>query len=139
MARNTFTNPATGTEYAWPINHDEEQEVPVGRNVEVMGRTGGGYVLQQAPDGPLVLSLEGTILHQTQLDQFRSFVLLCRDQTIYFTDFAGDSFEVLITEFKPRRLRTHRNSRVPGASHYWRYTLTMTVVRVRAGSWVGFA
>jgi hypothetical protein len=62
----------------------------------------------------------------------------CETRSIYFTDFAGDSYEVLITAFHPKRLRTMRNPRDPGARlWYWTYTIEMMVLAVRSGAWIG--
>lgn len=136
--RNTFRDPATGREYAWQVNHSEEEAVGLERPVEVKGRTGGGYVVQQGADGAIRLRVSGVILHQQQFNEMRDFVLLCKQRTIHFTDFAGDKGEVLITSWQPTRHRTIRNPRDASIPlHYWRYTMELTLIRPIAGSWVG--
>jgi hypothetical protein len=59
---------------------------------------------------------------------------LCQTQTIYFTDFAGDKYEVVIDSFKPVR---HAGRNLRGGTEaplwYWTYTIGMTVVRVISG------
>lgn len=139
--RNRFTNPATGEFYEWAVNHSTEDQFGRQREVTNVPTTGGAVrVLQQGDEGPLVLSLTGTILHSDQFAQMRAFFDLARQQTIYFDDFAGDSYEVIITGFQPTRQRTVRNPRDPSIPyHYWTYTINMQVVRVLAGSWVGTA
>lgn len=138
--RNTFLDPRTGHSYTWQINHTEEEEGGVDRPTEVLGRTDGGYIVQQGAGGPLRLRMTGTILHQHQFDEFKNFVALCRTQTIHFTDFAGDSYEVVVTSWKPVRKRTLRNPRDSAIRlHYWTYTMELQVVRVIAGTWLGAA
>lgn len=138
--RNQFYDPRGGGRYFWQVNHSEEEEVGVERPANVIGRVGGGYIIQQGADGPLVLRLAGTIFHQAQFNAMRDFALLSKSQTVYFTDFTGGEFEVLITSFKPTRQRTARNPRDPSIPlHFWRYTIEMQVIHVTAGDWVGFA
>lgn len=138
---NVFTNPLTGATYAWEINHAEESESGRNRNVETRANTGNvGLVRQQGELTPLVLRYTGTILRQPQLDTMLGWFLLCETQSIYFTDFAGDSYEVLISNFQPRRVRAMLNLRgqATNPQHYWTYTIEMHVLNVRSGSYEGF-
>lgn len=139
--RNKFTNPATGEVYEWAVNHNAEEQFGRQREVTNIPTTGGGIrVLQQGDEGPLVMSLSGVILHSDQFESMRVFFDTSRQQTVYFEDFAGDAYEVIITGFQPVRQRTSRNPRDPSIPyHYWTYTINMQVVRVLAGSWMGTA
>jgi hypothetical protein len=142
MARtaNRFTNPVNGVVYDWPINHSDEDEVGRDRGVTYEGNTGNvGLVAQQGELTPIVLRYTGTILTYAQLTGMIGWFNLCQTQTIYFTDFAGDSYEVIITAFKPKRLRAMRNPRggTQAPTHYWTYSIEMSVLRVLSGEWVG--
>lgn len=139
MARNTFIDPTTGEVYAWPINHSDEEEGGRDRAITTGANTGNvGLVKQQGELTPIVLRYTGTILQRAQYDAMLSWYARCESHTIYFTDFAGDSYEVIISAFHPRRQRTLRNPRDPSAPFwYWTYTIEMTVMAVRAGAWMG--
>ena len=132
--RNYFTNPATGTDYVWRVNHDEEQEFGKARTVDRAGRSGNvGLVRQQADDAPLTMTLSGKIVHRDQYTMMWALFQLCASQTVYFVDFDDQQYEVLITDFRPVRLRgkTSRDPSVP--KHYWTYTIAMDVIRVISG------
>lgn len=137
--RDTFHNPATGETYAWPVNHSEESEFGKKREVSTGAPTGHtGLTFQQGADDPMVLELDGTILHHLHYQQMIRWWSLSGGQSIYFTDFAGDSYEVLITDFNAVRKRTLRNPRDSSIPlHYWTYTLRMQVIGILAGSWAG--
>lgn len=140
MARNRFTNPATSAFYDWQVNHSEEQEFGKRRNIEHGALTNGtGLVRQQSADSPMVLHLRGTIFHQAQYEEMIAWWKLSETQTIYFKDFSGDEYEVIVTEFNPVRERTIKNPRDFANAPYWfwRYDLTMEVIRIRSGSWEG--
>lgn len=140
MGRNRFTDPATAASYDWLINHDEEEQIGRDRGITYEANTGNvGLVVQQGELTPIVLKLSGKILEQSQLDQFIDWFDLCQHHSIYFTDFAGDSYEVIISVFTPKRLRTLRNPRggTINPRHYWSYTMEMSVLSVRAGVWAG--
>lgn len=139
MPRNRFTNPATGAYYDWHINHDAEEAEGRTRNVEYTARTGNvGLVHQQGDDAPLVLKYSGKILQAAQLASMIAYYNLCSTQTVIFTDAYGDSYEVIITAFQPRRLRAVKNPRdATNPTRYWEYSIEMSVLRVIAGPWVG--
>jgi hypothetical protein len=136
---NEFINPKTADKYAWPVNHSEESETSLSRSVSHGAKSGNGLVLQQADDQPLTFKYTGTIFHKAQVEEMRDWYLLCRSQTIYFKDFAGDEYEVIITAFKPTRHRTLRNPRdfTNAPLWFWRYEIEMEVVRVISGMWEG--
>jgi hypothetical protein len=134
---NVFEDPAGQlAPYAWQINHAEEDESGVERQIEHSANTANtGLVRQQGDDSPLTFEYSGTILHRAQLVAMLAWYRACRTRTIYFHDFAGDSYEVLITAFKPTRQRTLRNprDRANAPLWFWRYKLTMEVVRIIDG------
>lgn len=140
--RNQFIDPrGVVPTYAWQVNHDTEDQFGRERQVTTSAPTGNvGLVRQQGEDSPLVISLSGSILHAAQHAAMRRYFDLSRGQTVIFTDFAGDSYEVLVTSFKPTRQRTIRNPRDSSIElHYWHYTLDMQVIRVISGPWAGTA
>lgn len=135
MARNRFTDPVDGSFYEWTINHSEEQESGKTRNFTNSATTSNvGLVRQQGDDSPMTLRYSGTILDRAQLVAFWQWFVLSRDQTIYFTDFDDQEYEVQIASFSPKRERTLRNPRDDSAPlHYWTYTMEMTVYRFVSG------
>jgi hypothetical protein len=137
--RDMFINPASGVTYEWPINHSDETQFGRSRSITTGGNTGHtGLALQQGDDAPMVLELSGTILHQAQFNAFVQWFALCAHQSVHFQDFAGDRYEVIITDFLPLRKRTLRNPRDASIPlHYWTYTLKMQVLGFVAGPWVG--
>jgi hypothetical protein len=138
--RDRFTNPATGTFYDWPLNHDEEDESGKARNITRTAPTGSvGLIKQQGDDGPLLLHLKGKILKRAQLAAFWSWFELSRTQTIYFRDFDNQQYEVQITSFAPQR---HRKLSFPSpgndpSTHYWTYSMELEVYRVISGDLAG--
>lgn len=139
---NYFLDPATSETYAWPLNHNEEEEVSKQRSIEHTAPTSGvGLIRQQGDEDPLVFKLSGHILTYAQVRKFITFYNRCRSRTIYWVDWTGDTYEVLITRFAPKRVRTQRNARdlEKAPDNYWSYTLEMEVVRVVDAIWDGAA
>ena len=142
MARNTFTNPSNGDAYQWLVNHDEEEDAGKTRSITRTGLTSNvGTVKQQAEDGPLLLRFRGKIVDRSQYQAMWAWFELSRAQTIYFTDFDGQSYEVQITSFTPKRVRKSRApQRDPSTPlHYWEYGIEMEVYKVLAGDLIGVA
>lgn len=138
MARNRFTNPANGAIYDWHTNHDEEGDSGKTRNISHTAPTGhGGLIHQQGDDGPFTLHLQGKIVRREQYQAFWAWYALCRTQTIYFTDFDGQGYEVQITSFTPKRVRNLTRAGHNPATHYWTYSLEMEVYAFRAGDMAG--
>lgn len=137
--RNIFTDPSGAkAAYSWPFNHSEESEGGKTRNITYGANTANtGFVRQQSDDAPIQFSFSGVILEQAHLEEMIGWYALCDSQTIYLTDFAGDEYEVIITSFKPVRERTIRNPRDYTNAPYWfwRYEITLDVVRVISGPW----
>lgn len=134
--RDTFTDPNTAKTYIWQTGHSEEDAIGKQRQITESANTGNtGLVKQQGDVQPLVLKYKGTIRHKHQLEEFWAWFQLCETQTIHFTDFAGESYEVIITDFQPLRKPTVRNSADPANAPlwYWTYDLQMEVVTVLSG------
>lgn len=137
---NTFTNPVDDSSYEWPLNHarDGEEEAGISRTVDHTATTGQTALLrQQGADDPLVLGYRGTILEQAHHDAMVDWAQLSRTQTIYFEDFAGNSYEVFITAFTSRHVGVTKNPRDPTNAplHKWEYSLRMEVINVLSGDW----
>jgi hypothetical protein len=137
---NRFTDPLTAGYYDWQVNHNEETVLGKTRNVTESAPTGlVGLIKQQSEESPLVLGLKGKILHKNQHDQFVGYWIICHDRSIYFRDFAGNEYEVMILDFLPTRKMCARNPADPiGAPLWtWDYEIKMDVLRVISGDWVG--
>ena len=139
---NVFTDPKTGNNYAWPINHNEEGDIGKSRQMGDGAATNNiGLIPQQGAPTPLVLTWKGTILKRAQLVAMVGWYQLCDTQSIYVSDAAGNSYEVLITDFTAQRKPAAANPQDPvnAPTWYWTYTITMRVLRVIAGEWAGVA
>lgn len=145
MARfpNIFSDPGgpLGT-WAWPINHNEEEESTRSLAIEHTANTaqgvgqpnaaGTGLVRQQGDPQPLTLRYSGSIMRREHFVEMLKWTEACRTRTIHFTDFAGEKYEVLITSFQPRRVRVMKNrggqAGTPESLYYWNYSIEMEVV-----------
>lgn len=137
---NRFTNPQTNAFYDWPINHNEEGDIGKSRQMGDGAATNDiGLIPQQGAPTPLILVWKGTILKRAQLVAMVGWYQLCDSQSIYVSDPAGNSYEVLITDFTAQRKPTIRNpqDQANAPTWYWTYTITMRVLRVLAGEWAG--
>lgn len=141
MARNVFHDPAGDLDdYSWQINHSEEEEQGKSRSIEKTANTANtGFIRQQSDSDGLVLRYTGTILHRAQLREMVAWYNLCDEHSIHFTDFAGDQYEVIITDFKATRHRTIRNPRDFANAPYWfwRYEIGLEVLRIIDSVWEG--
>lgn len=140
--RDMFIDPKTGNQYVWLVGHDEEASVGKTRAITHSANTQNtGLIRQQGDVAPLVLKYSGKILHLSQYEEFWKWFQLCETQTIYFKDYFGEEFEVLITSFEPIRKPTVKNPKdfTNMPLHYYVYTLTMEIVKVRAGALVGLS
>jgi hypothetical protein len=138
--RDTFTDPLTGATYPWLIGHDTEDSAGKQRQIQESANTANtGLVKQQGDTTPVILKYSGKILHLSQLQQFWKWFELCETQTIYFSDYAGDTYEVIITDFSPVRKATVRNPKdfANAPFWYWTYSISMEVIRVISGSMAG--
>lgn len=140
VVHNQFIDVAAGgrAPYTWPINHEEEDELGRERSVEASANIAGTRTIQSQGDlGPMRFAFTGTILEQGQVNEMWEWVKICDSRTIHFIDFAEDRYEVVITAFKPKRVRVALNSRQPDRPWKWTYRIEMTVVRVVSGSMAG--
>lgn len=138
MVRNKFENPANGASYTWHQNHDPDGEEETGKTRaidRVPNTSGNDVVLTQGDDGTYTLKFRGKILKRAQLRAFWEWYELSDSQTIYFTDFDGQKYEVQITAFTPkRRGKLSSVSQDPTTpNHFWEYSIEMAVVRFIAG------
>lgn len=135
---NQFINPKTGGVYHWPLNHNEESQVTKSRQMADGATTDNmGLIPQQGAPSPLIFEWKGRILDPAQFTAMIGWWKLCETQTIHLIDFAGDGYEVLITDFLPVRTAVAANQRSPGKPWIWTYTLTMRVLTVFNGPWLG--
>lgn len=140
MSRNRFTNPADGTFYDWQINHTDEGAFGKARAITESANTANtGLIKQQGDASPMQMKVTGTILHKHQIEEFIKFWKLCETQTILFKDFAGEEYEVIITDFQPVRKRTVRNPRdfAHAPLWFWSYELELEVITIVSGVWAG--
>lgn len=136
MGRNRFTNPVDDDYYDWQRNHSEEEEAGKTRNVNKGPSTGNtGLIRTQGDDTGFQLRLRGFIVHRAQYKEMWEWFKLSRTQTIYFTDFDGQKYEVQITAFVPRRVRklTSISPDSGMRSSYWEYSIEMEVFRFLDG------
>lgn len=135
-----FVNPANADEYTWPVNHSDEGEAGVARQLTTGASTGNNSLVQQQGDNqPLVIPLQGTIFAKAQLTAFIEWYELCEHQTIDFHKYDGSIFSVLITSFKAQQKRVIHNPKDSANAPLWiwTYQMEMTVVAVKAGVWAG--
>jgi hypothetical protein len=138
--RDKFTNPANGESYEFDIGHSAEEPTSKTRQITNSANTANtGLIPQQGAAAPLILKYSGTILKADQHKEMWRWYELCETQTIYFTDYAGNQYEVMITDFAPKRQPTVRNPRdfANAPLHYWTYTISMQVIQVRSGELEG--
>jgi hypothetical protein len=107
VVHNKFENPATGETYTWARNHapDGEDDAGKARPVERIPNTAGGTAaFQQGEDGLYTIKWKGTL---TRRDQWRALWYwygICKNQTIYLTDFDGQKYEGTISSFTGKRV-----------------------------------
>ena len=137
--RDTLIDPAPGGlgTYQFYVGHDEESEFGSNTSIDRTANTAGtGLVMQAGEPSIEPISITGKILTLAQYQKLVAFERKSRHNTLIWTDFFGDSYEVVISAFKAKRMRTLFNRRDPGMRyHYYQYTLEMTVVTVKAGAW----
>lgn len=140
--RNHFIDPKSGFDYSWDTNHTTEESPGKSRTINHAGSTSRttntGLVKQQGDDGPLLIKLKGTMFKLTQVEYTIGFWQLCNSQTIYYKDFSGSEYEVIITSFVPVKKGVAKNPRdkVNAPLWIWEYSIDMEVVKVLSGEWV---
>lgn len=143
--RNELRDPGSpGHNYTWHVNHSEEEAFGRSRTITKDAPTAGvGTIRQQGADSPMEIRVTGTILDELQHFAFIYYLEASRQRSVIFEDFAGDEYEVIVTDYQPVRIRAARNPRANPATpqaHYIRhYTLTMEVITFRGGAWLGVA
>lgn len=140
--RDKFTNPKNSESYEFDIGHSSEEPTSKTRQISNSANTANtGLIMQQGDVQPLLIKYAGTILKASQHKEMWRWYQLCQNQTIFFTDYAGNEYEVVITDFAPKREPTVKNPRdfTNAPLHFWKYTITMHVVRVIKGELEGLA
>lgn len=123
-------------DYDFEINPSEEEPEQNRLSIERTATTDGvGFVRQQGDSSPKTKTFTGSILTQTQKDAMDDYRDACAgrgtpSRTVFFTDPDGTQYEVMITNFAPRRIRVVRNPRDPALLWKWTYTLEMDIVAV---------
>jgi hypothetical protein len=136
--RDRFTNPRTGETYDFAINHFTEDVRRAAFDAELGAPNPDvGLVRQQGSEGIAPLSISGMIVDPAQNARFEAFFAECEDDELVFHDALGDEALVLIESYDSQLQRTPRNPHDPNLRLWWRYTLVMTIIEVRAGSFVG--
>lgn len=139
---NYFINPSDGQTYAWLINHDEEDPSDKKRGISHSAPTNKvGLNKQQGDASPLILRYKGKILKQSQVVTMICWYATCDYQTIYFQDFEGNKYEVIITDLQMSRQRVAKNPQdlVHMRTHIYLYTIEMEVLQIISGVWLGTA
>lgn len=115
--------------YVFEINHSTEDANDRRREVQRSANTAGtGFVRQQGATSPDVKKWSGTILTQAQLDAMNAYFAACSTRTVFFRDYTGVEWEIVITGFSTTRVPTLRNPRDPTLLHYWHYTIEFEVI-----------
>lgn len=136
--RNRFEDrmPAGLAPLDWKINHDEEESTGRERAIEVGGNTGlTGLVRQQGEQSPYTLRFAGTIMEQDQLTGMLAFEEASNTRSVYFRDFNGDEYMVIVTRFVHQRKRVAQNRRdlANAPMHVWKYQIEMHVLTFISG------
>lgn len=135
---NHWINPKTNASYAWPVNHREEDPVGKSRQMGDGAPTSNiGMIPQQGAATPLIKTLKGRFFDDAQNAANLIYWELCEDHSIYFQDFNGDLYEVIITDYAPTRVAVARNPKFPELTYVWDYTITMRVLTAFSGPWAG--
>lgn len=129
---NRLYNVAGAINFAFAINHSEEDALVLRRQYEPGAPTTVSLVRHQGAGEPLRLTLRGTILDPAQKAALDVLYGFCDQDTLTYEDYAQESYEVIITSWDARMERA-RNPLTRGL-HVWRFTLELEVVSVVAGS-----
>jgi len=131
--RNEFYDPVAPETYTWKINHSEAEGPKRAANVSFSGRRGAfGIQAQQGDDEPVILTLQGSILHRSQYKAFWRFKGITN--SFRYTDYDGQVYEVAMTglECTPRRVALNLSDATM-KRHVWDYTMTLLVLRFVTG------
>lgn len=115
--------------YSFDIGHHEEDPDDQRRNITRTARTDGvGFVRQQSDKSPQTFKFAGTIMKAEQKTAMQGYFDACDNRTVFFRDYTGTEYEVLITVFSCTRVPVLRNMRDPSIMHIWKYNLEMEVI-----------
>lgn len=131
MPREQFRDAASIlSTYQFAINHYTEDGLDFSRSVERTAvTTGPAFVLQQGEVTKGTFRYSGTILQQAQFDAMKAYFDACQNRTVFFADFTGTEYEVLITRFNPKRVACAHNPQDPSIPfHYYTYDLEMEII-----------
>lgn len=136
--QNRFENPATGETYNWHQNHAPDGEEMTGKQRTINrlpGTAPGTVILQQGDDGAYTIKLRGTILMRVQHQAFLRWWKLSRTQTIFFTDFDNQKYEVQITSYMSKRKGklTSIGKDPSMRTHTYDYEIEMVVINFLSG------
>lgn len=135
---NSFVDPkGIVAQYFWPINHNDMDPSGRQRTITATAPSAGfGLVRQQGVDQPMSLNLKGDILHEAQRIAFIQWWALCDQQSVYFYEFSGEQYEVMITNFAETKMPLARNLADPTIPfHMYNYSLDMDVLNILSGPW----
>lgn len=133
--RNRLFDAAVPTDYSWLVNHSAEGALSHRRAVTHGAQNPDvGLVRQQGPSDSLVLKVQGTILDESQKAQFDAFWAACAHRALFYEDWPGDSYEVVLVNWDCRRVRTPANPRHTELDYVYAYSLDLEVVTVFSGA-----
>lgn len=115
--------------YSWDVGHHEEDPSDLRRNItRTAPLSGVGFVRQQGDKSPFTFKFSGTILKASQYDAMLDYFDACDNRTIFYRDYLGTEYEVIITVFSATRQAVLRNTRDLSIAHVWKYQLEMEVI-----------
>lgn len=115
--------------YEFEINHWTEEDTDQRRNITRTAPTSGvGFVRQQGESAPQTMKYAGTIMTTTQYNAMQSYYLACSLRTVFFRDYLGTEYEVLVTTFATLKQAVLGQNRDPALKHIWKYRLEMEVI-----------
>lgn len=139
MARTPceFYDPVTATTYEWPVNYLQQEGPARVANVSFDSQASSlGVIATEGEVSPLVLQLQGTILHKEQHLTFLAY--FAKENTFRYTDEEGNEYEVTMDAYEPTKERVRWNPRDPlMRSHKWTYRMRLRVIRIISGDYVG--
>lgn len=93
----TFTEPHSGVNYVWAVNPGYDGITQPFQKQRTITRTSNtaniGATRQQGDDGPMIFHWEPLVFHAAQQEAMWAFYMLCKNQTIYLTDWNGYKYE----------------------------------------------
>jgi hypothetical protein len=100
VSQVTFTNPANGATYVWPVNPTWDAITQPATKAITIERTSNtanvGAMKQQGDTGPYIQHWEPLIFHEAHELALWEWWALSLKQTIYMTDWNDETYEVQI-------------------------------------------